>query len=154
MKCRRTYELISGWQTPCPICDHPFKYVRTIFCKTKIFNPLLRTHMCAYQEVRNVSFSENFAYILNGWTLSEKQYTLGQRFQMTPVCSQWTFNHVLCVLCFFRFERQWQQRKMKKTLEPRLYWFCSFLRCNFRIWDHNMHFQITKNWVSLFFLRN
>ena len=22
---------------------------------------------CVYQEVRNVSFSENFAYVLNGW---------------------------------------------------------------------------------------
>ena len=22
---------------------------------------------CAYQGVRNVSFSENFAYVLNGW---------------------------------------------------------------------------------------
>ena len=28
----------------------------------------LRT--CVYQGVRNVSFSENFAYVLNGWTLS------------------------------------------------------------------------------------
>ena len=27
--------------------------------------------MCAYQEVRNVSFSENFAYVLNGWPLCE-----------------------------------------------------------------------------------
>ena len=25
--------------------------------------------MCAYQGVRNVSFSENFAYVLNGWPL-------------------------------------------------------------------------------------
>ena len=28
---------------------------------------LIRT--CAYQGVRNVSFSENFAYVLNGWPL-------------------------------------------------------------------------------------
>ena len=26
--------------------------------------------MCAFQGVRNVSFSENFAYVLNGWSLS------------------------------------------------------------------------------------
>ena len=26
--------------------------------------------MCAYQGVRNVSFSENFAYVLNGWSIS------------------------------------------------------------------------------------
>ena len=27
--------------------------------------------MCAYQGVRNVSFSENFAYVLNEWTHPE-----------------------------------------------------------------------------------
>ena len=26
--------------------------------------------MCAYQGVRNVSFSENFEYVLNGWSIS------------------------------------------------------------------------------------
>ena len=26
-------------------------------------------HTCAYQGVRNVNFSENFAYVLNGWSL-------------------------------------------------------------------------------------
>ena len=45
------------------------KYVRKIFRKTNIFNPLIRTRTCAYQEIRNVSFSENFAYVLNGWLL-------------------------------------------------------------------------------------
>ena len=42
------------------------KYVRKIFRKTNISNP--RT--CAYQGVRNVSFSEYFAYALNGWPLT------------------------------------------------------------------------------------
>ena len=41
------------------------KYVRKIFQKTNISNPLIRTRTCVYQEVRNVSFSENFAYGLN-----------------------------------------------------------------------------------------
>ena len=45
------------------------KYVRKIFRKTNISNPLIHTRTCAYQRVRNVSFSENFAYILNGWPL-------------------------------------------------------------------------------------
>ena len=33
----------------------------------------LRGHprTCAYQRVRNVSFSENFAYVLNGWSPKE-----------------------------------------------------------------------------------
>ena len=34
--------------------------------KTKIFYPLLDTRMSAYEGVRNVSFSESFAYVLNG----------------------------------------------------------------------------------------
>ena len=40
-------------------------YVRKIFRKTNISNPLIRTHTCAYQGVTNVSFSENFACVLN-----------------------------------------------------------------------------------------
>ena len=38
-------------------------YVRNIFRKTDISNPLIRTCTCAYQGVRNGSFSENFAYV-------------------------------------------------------------------------------------------
>ena len=34
---------------------------RHSFRKTNIFNPLIRTHTCAYQGVRNVSSSENLA---------------------------------------------------------------------------------------------
>ena len=41
-----------------------------IFWKTNISNPLIRTCTCAYYEVRNVSFSEDFAYVLNLWPLS------------------------------------------------------------------------------------
>ena len=36
---------------------------------TNISNPLIRTRTCAYQGDKNVSFSENFAYVLNGWFL-------------------------------------------------------------------------------------
>ena len=34
---------------------------------SKSYYPLIRTRMCAYQKVRNVSFSKNFVYVLNGW---------------------------------------------------------------------------------------
>ena len=47
------------------------KYVRKIFRKTNISNFLIRTRTCAYQGVRNVSFSENFTYALNGWPLPD-----------------------------------------------------------------------------------
>ena len=41
-------------------------FVRTQnFRKTNISYPLMRTRTCVYQGVRNVSFSENFAYVLN-----------------------------------------------------------------------------------------
>ena len=39
------------------------KYLRRIFRKTNISNPLIRTRTCVYQGVKNVSFSENFAYV-------------------------------------------------------------------------------------------
>ena len=41
------------------------QYVLKIFRKTNISYPLIRTRSWAYQGVRNVSFSENFAYLLN-----------------------------------------------------------------------------------------
>ena len=40
-------------------------YVRKLFRKSNISYPLIRTRMCAYQGVGNVTFSENFAYIPN-----------------------------------------------------------------------------------------
>ena len=49
------------------------KYIRKIFRKTNISNRLIRTRTCAYQGVRNVSFSENFAYVLNGWHQTKYQ---------------------------------------------------------------------------------
>ena len=40
-------------------------YVRKNFWKTNIPYPLFRTRLCAYQGVRNVSFSENSANVIN-----------------------------------------------------------------------------------------
>ena len=44
-------------------------YAHEIFRKTNISNPLIHTRTCTYQGVENVSFSENFACVLNGWPL-------------------------------------------------------------------------------------
>ena len=41
-----------------------------IFRKANISHPLIRTRTPAYQEVRNNKFSENFAYVLTGWSLN------------------------------------------------------------------------------------
>ena len=40
------------------------QYVRKIFQKTNISYPLISTLRSAYQGIRNVIFSENFAYVL------------------------------------------------------------------------------------------
>ena len=36
---------------------YPFNLRGNVYLKTNIFQPLLGTHMCAYQGVRNISFS-------------------------------------------------------------------------------------------------
>ena len=38
-----------------------------IFQKLTFLTPLIYTHACAYQWVRNDSFLEKSAYVLNGW---------------------------------------------------------------------------------------
>ena len=45
-------------------------YERKIFQKTNISYPLIGICTCAYQGVRNGSFSENFAYVLHEWSRS------------------------------------------------------------------------------------
>ena len=40
-----------------------------IFRKIKISNPMIYTLKSAYQGVRNVSFPENFAYVLTEWSV-------------------------------------------------------------------------------------
>ena len=50
--------------------ESSIKCILEIFRKTNISNPLLRTRTCAHQGIRNVSFSETFAYVLNEWPLS------------------------------------------------------------------------------------
>ena len=43
-----------------------------MFRKTNISYPLIRTRTCVHQGIRNNRFSEDFTYVLNGWTLTEK----------------------------------------------------------------------------------
>ena len=46
--------------------DHSFSTYEK-FSGKLTFLPLWYAPMCAYQGVRNVNFSENFAYVLNEW---------------------------------------------------------------------------------------
>ena len=41
-------------------------YVSNIYRKTIISYPLIRTRTCSYQRLRKITFSANFAYVLNG----------------------------------------------------------------------------------------
>ena len=68
------------------------KYVRKIFWKTSISNTLIRTRTCAYQGVRNISFSENFTYELSSklilnWNITNILTPLlfSQNWQKQPV---------------------------------------------------------------------
>ena len=45
--------------------DHSFSTFAKFSQRTNISYPLLRTRTCANQGLRNVSFSENFANVLN-----------------------------------------------------------------------------------------
>ena len=46
---------------------HPLSTYAKFPEKLTFLTPLIRTRACAYQGVRNVSFSENLAYVLNWW---------------------------------------------------------------------------------------
>ena len=52
-----------------------------MFRKTNIPYPLIRTCTCAYQQVRNISFSENFVHILNQWSL----YRIFEKFDVPGI---------------------------------------------------------------------
>ena len=54
-----------------------------------IFPPEIRVNFGAYQEARNVSFSENFAYVLNGGTLKllyEQHFTSASYTHPETIC--------------------------------------------------------------------
>ena len=73
----RSLQLTKGEQNKVHVKSFPkttsrgssIKDVRKIFLKTNTSNPSDTHTYCAYQGVRNVSFSENFACVLNGWLL-------------------------------------------------------------------------------------
>ena len=54
--------------------DHSFSTCADFHEKLTFLPPLMRTGVCAYQGVRNVSFSGNFAYVLHEWSQTESGY--------------------------------------------------------------------------------
>ena len=67
--------LIPSFSSP-RLLHSPAHYVKLFFRPTPsplsstFYYPLTLHPTCAYQRVRNVSFSKNFGYVLNGWPLS------------------------------------------------------------------------------------
>ena len=53
--------------------------MRKVFQKTDISYPLIHPPTCAYQGVKNSSFSENFVYVPNEWSLKELTITQSQK---------------------------------------------------------------------------
>ena len=68
-ECSETLRIATSKKMFWLLRDHPFSTYAKFSEKLTFLTPLIRTRMCAYQGVRNVSFSENFVYVLNGWTL-------------------------------------------------------------------------------------
>ena len=79
-------------------------YVPKIFRKTNISYPLIRTRTGAYQGVGNVGFSENFAYVLNGWTLSNAQETTKKCFSILLSFSFLWKKKMNCTVCLLSLQ--------------------------------------------------
>ena len=72
--------------------DHPLSTNAKFLKKTNIFNPLIRKRTCAYQGVRNVSFSEIFAFVLNElplWKLGQSSLALNMQLAILEVSFGW-----------------------------------------------------------------
>ena len=78
-------------------------YVRKIFLKTNISYLVIRKRTCAYQGVRNVSFLENFVYVLNEWSQTQ---TKSQLIQPSYSCMY------LCI--YFAINKKYLKYKQKK----------------------------------------
>ena len=75
------------------------KHVLKIFRKAKICYPLKRTHTYTYQEVRKINFLENFACVLNGWSLMFLTFPLSLLVFQSPAFSH-LFNTKFEDFCF------------------------------------------------------
>ena len=70
-------------------------YIHKIHRKTYISHPLIRTRTCAYQRVRNVSFSENCAYVLNEWSHTYHRSNLHYTYTFNPFHAYFLFLNLL-----------------------------------------------------------
>ena len=80
--------------------------------KLTFFTPLIRTRTCAYQEVRNVSFPENFPHVLNESSLIASTLFL---FKLKSFCKV-----ILGIESVIKFGKcknvQWQEKYHCKSI--------------------------------------
>ena len=93
------------------------KYFQKIL-SPNISYPLTSTHTCAYQGIRNVSFSENFAYVLNEWSL-----------YCQPILSHCSLfmplNNIRKPLIFWYFSEGIKQNIGLKLVQDTHCWICA-----------------------------
>ena len=80
--------------------------------------PLIRIRTCVYQGVRNVSFSENFAYVLNEWHLWRWMHTEAYFFTLSSI-HDGAFCEEQCFFSLFFFladTGNLQERKKREEL--------------------------------------
>ena len=71
-----TFPIMWNSFYPAPYHPPPSKFLCDKFLFShQVHKCLLKIYVCAYQEVRNISFSENLAYVLNGLSLTMKSHT-------------------------------------------------------------------------------
>ena len=90
------------------------KHIRKIFRKTNISNPLIHTHVCV--SGGNVSFSENFPYVINGWPLHafclQNKLLFVMHAAVTYVKSNLLFaDHMTSLLFYFSITQMWWKYK-------------------------------------------
>ena len=59
-----------------------------MFLKTNIAYLLIRTHTCAYQGVKNVSFLGNVVYVLSEWLLALQKNIIFAHFKQKMIFFQ------------------------------------------------------------------
>ena len=77
------------------IGDHSFSTFAKFSEKLNISYPLIPARTCAYQGVRNVSFSGNFANILNEWSICIFQLFLNIFLAMFPFYKPWAAENLV-----------------------------------------------------------
>ena len=103
--------------------------------RTQIFSKNWLTRICLYQGVRNVSFAENFVYVLNKWsrvwfTTSRVSAALNLRFIPGKILIA-------------------QDTWMRRSVKSYIYWSWAPIYDNFPCWQHLFRFIINLSRMAI-----